>query len=656
MELIQELIPASSSTMQLLPGGRQESSFLTCLSIMRRRSQREHESPLCPYGMPRLLPTLAFVFIMSVFLSSFFPTFETRGTSESEYISSAVHKQKNSLTLSPSAEESVIPRKINVFLKGVTLEREWVLGMLSASNGPFSFQRVSTVEEADLAFWELDIDGWPNIIATEAIQRVSVYWSGENTDFNAIKTMLGGFDLFSGHMLTEEVNSDSYARLPYYFLRIFDSASCWLPDDREMLFNPSLNTIPEWMSRPRNISFMASHLSYPREIILRKLEETIGRVDCPLGACGASNQSWNPSEEDMKGSVPIPGVANPNKDHFLRQTRFNVCPENSAGSGYVTEKLYDAFMAGSIPIYWPSNELIKPEPWLLNEKRILFYSNDTPNDILELLTNEERRNGFFSQPILQAGAKRQAQGLCQSFSDLLFTKLDKLLKSRKHTTSFCDRNLTQSKSQDGQDSVIYHTFFKHSCNGVFLEVGAADGISNSNTYAFENDLGWRGLLIEASVSAFEKLSKRTDRANSAKIHGAIGPKEGNATFIDIKGPQSQLSCIKEFASSEHLDRIDREMNATGGGEIKETLIHVKPLSAWLSMNGIFHINFFSLDVEGAELSVLKTVDFARFVFDVITVETNGNEEELVSFLTNEGFQLHTKTELDLIFCSKRVCP
>ena len=50
-----------------------------------------------------------------------------------------------------------------------------------------------------------------------------------------------------------------------------------------------------------------------------------------------------------------------------------------------------------------------------------------------------------------------------------------------------------------------------------------------------------------------------------------------------------------------------------------------PLSSILGQLGARHINFFSLDVEGGELSVLQTLDFGRVRFDVIVVEADSHE-------------------------------
>jgi hypothetical protein len=63
------------------------------------------------------------------------------------------------------------------------------------------------------------------------------------------------------------------------------------------------------------------------------------------------------------------------------------------------------------------------------------------------------------------------------------------------------------KSQIGQDHYYYEHFYKPGMKGTFLDIGASDGISMSNTHMFEKELGWDGICIEPSRLAFEKLVK-----------------------------------------------------------------------------------------------------------------------------------------------------
>ena len=74
----------------------------------------------------------------------------------------------------------------------------------------------------------------------------------------------------------------------------------------------------------------------------------------------------------------------------------------------------------------------------------------------------------------------------------------------------------------------------------------------------------------------------------------------------------------------------------------EPLVPCLPLVDLFDALGVQRVNFFSLDVEGAELAVLRTVDFGRVEFDVICVESDGNNREkdaaVVSLLEGVGYR------------------
>lgn len=98
---------------------------------------------------------------------------------------------------------------------------------------------------------------------------------------------------------------------------------------------------------------------------------------------------------------------NDDKIEYLKQFRFNLCPENSDNKGYVTEKIFDSIKAGCIPIYWGSEN--KPEPDILNQNRILFLelggdNNEVLSKIKQLNEDEFAYCEFVEQPIFNENA------------------------------------------------------------------------------------------------------------------------------------------------------------------------------------------------------------------------------------------------------------
>src|SRR5947207_13570279 len=60
-------------------------------------------------------------------------------------------------------------------------------------------------------------------------------------------------------------------------------------------------------------------------------------------------------------------------------------------------------------------------------------------------------------------------------------------------------------SQVGQDRFLLENFFRGKRGGVFLDIGAYDGETLSNTLFFEKTMGWTGLCVEPLPAAFAKL-------------------------------------------------------------------------------------------------------------------------------------------------------
>lgn len=87
---------------------------------------------------------------------------------------------------------------------------------------------------------------------------------------------------------------------------------------------------------------------------------------------------------------------------YLRQYKFNICPENVDASGYVSEKLLDSIKSGCIPIYVGAKK--EAEVKIFNQNRIIYWNIDGDNTqniklLMELLTDEIKYIEFASQPL-----------------------------------------------------------------------------------------------------------------------------------------------------------------------------------------------------------------------------------------------------------------
>ena len=96
------------------------------------------------------------------------------------------------------------------------------------------------------------------------------------------------------------------------------------------------------------------------------------------------------------------------KEAYLRTFKFNICAENNNTKDYVTEKIFDAFIAGCIPLYYGA--LNDPEPGLINREAVIFWNKEGNNaenreKIRELKQNESFYQEFISRPKLLPAAE-----------------------------------------------------------------------------------------------------------------------------------------------------------------------------------------------------------------------------------------------------------
>ena len=197
-------------------------------------------------------------------------------------------------------------------------------------------------------------------------------------------------------------------------------------------------------------------------------------------------------------------------------------------------------------------------------------------------------------------------------------------------------------SQDKQDVFLQNNVFKGYKNGFFVDVGAHDGKKINNTLYFENDHNWSGINIEPMPNIFIELNN--NRPNCINYNCAVSEIDGFAEFIHNKGWTEMLSGLKKDYDKRHIIRRDKEIGLNGGStEIIE--VNTKRLETILDENNIKHINYLSIDVEGGEFSVIKSINFNKVFIDVIGFENNYNDtsEPIIKYLQNKNYKIINKS-------------
>ena len=164
-------------------------------------------------------------------------------------------------------------------------------------------------------------------------------------------------------------------------------------------------------------------------------------------------------------------------------------------------------------------------------------------------------------------------------------------------------------ANDHLDFWLYHTFFCDRCARprVFVELGALDGVSASNTMYFQRNLEWHGVLIEGMPANAAQLIKNRNAAAAFSgsipniiIPEAVCPTAGSVVYSGTYGTGSAgiLEHMEPRFAKHFRNRLAHN-----------TTVPCRPLREMLALARLDAIDLFSLDVEGAELMVLQTMDW-----------------------------------------------
>ncbi len=216
---------------------------------------------------------------------------------------------------------------------------------------------------------------------------------------------------------------------------------------------------------------------------------------------------------------------------------------------------------------------------------------------------------------------RGKRPILRSFCECIILKLKKTIR------------LPVFYSQQGEDKDLFKEYFRKKRKGFFIELGAMDGITYSNTKFFEDTLGWTGILIEPVREYYEQLVK--NRSKCFNYNCAVG-KHNTVTFI---GRSATAGMVHTMASG------FREA-WYGQGSQEEWAINCRPLSEIIRETGLNAFDFLSLDVEGGELEVLQSIDWSKTRIRLVLIELDGWNEEKDSacrrLLKEQGFEFRKR--------------
>lgn len=190
----------------------------------------------------------------------------------------------------------------------------------------------------------------------------------------------------------------------------------------------------------------------------------------------------------------------------------------------------------------------------------------------------------------------------------------------------------------------------------YVEIGANDGVSQSNTLALELFYGWEGLLIEPSERIFERLEHNRSKRRNYLLKSACVSNAFPANTVRLI-----YSNLYSVALGLDSDNIDPHAHAESGAKhlspndpIRIEVVPATTMTRALEVAGApTKIGLLSLDVEGAELEVLKGIDLEKYRFDWMLIECR-NIKRLAAYIGTYGYVLQEKVSpYDYLFSRQR---
>ena len=206
-----------------------------------------------------------------------------------------------------------------------------------------------------------------------------------------------------------------------------------------------------------------------------------------------------------------------------------------------------------------------------------------------------------------------------------------------------------SYAQSGED-IIADYFFQNI--GIrkpsYIDIGANHPFKGSNTYLFYLR-GGKGICVEPDISLIETFKKK--RPNDLILNmGVSVEKASEADFYHFDGHYRAWNTFS-LADAENKQK-------ESGIPFSVCAVRLETVNDIIKLYQPGHINFLSIDVEGWDLQILKSIDFSILKPELICVESInfslnnilGKNSEMISYMQTKGYTVYADTNLNTLFC------
>ena len=205
-----------------------------------------------------------------------------------------------------------------------------------------------------------------------------------------------------------------------------------------------------------------------------------------------------------------------------------------------------------------------------------------------------------------------------------------------------DNNPPKLNGQIGAPQIV-DKLLRGKRDGFFIESGAYDGETISNSLFFELERNFTGLLVEPNQLDYPKLLAKHRKATSINACYSMTPLP---TLVDFMN-SDVLSGIQSLKTTDEITYIKEQGEKLGFSKSKVLCF---PFYSILLAMGNPTVDYFSLDVEGAELPILESIPWDKVDIKILSIEVNhGDGSKIDAFIKSKGYKKVHQLDFDNIY-------
>lgn len=198
------------------------------------------------------------------------------------------------------------------------------------------------------------------------------------------------------------------------------------------------------------------------------------------------------------------------------------------------------------------------------------------------------------------------------------------------------------KANAGEDD-FFINYFNNKKEGLIIDVGAADGVTGSNSYRLINEINWRGILIEPFVPFYTYLNKVYLQNDRVKIYNCA---------LDEHEVETRIYFINNEVDVGLTSLIEKYEDRPSKGFDNSQVVQTKKFNSLIEET---KIDILSLDTEAKDWDIIKSIDFDKYDIELICTEIGWQDlnEKIFDFLGRKNYIMLHKTADNFIFAKNR---